>query len=363
MSFSERNKKGFQLGIQKDINLFFGLSSVAYYISKNLAGMVNKKRSSKIKSLLRMSPRIALRSLLAAYRCRRDEVDLKPKDIFKLKGFVCAGTDSSCYKDALEDLWGLRPLEIAAGTETTCLGTETWARNGLYFFPDACFYEFIPESEMKLNLANPNYTPRTYFMNEVVPHQNYELVVTVLKGGAFARYRVGDVYRCLGVDPEQSALPRFAYLDRVPTVIDIAGFTRITEACIVDVIRLSGLPIAGWVAAKEYTCDNMPFLHMYVEICEGVQDTQALNKQVLTEHLSVYFKYFDSDYHDLKKLLGIEPLVVTILKEGTFAAYSKHFDKNIEPINPARHEVIELLKIQQQDYELSKDSCKGVSYF
>ena len=40
-------------------------------------------------------------------------------------------------------------MELFAGTEPTCIGTETWTRNGMYFFPDACFYEFIPESEME----------------------------------------------------------------------------------------------------------------------------------------------------------------------------------------------------------------------
>lgn len=66
---------------------------------------------------------------------------------------MVAGTDNACYKDDLEELWGIRPMEIFAGTEPTCIGTETWSRNGLYFFPDACFYEFIPSDEMEKNLA------------------------------------------------------------------------------------------------------------------------------------------------------------------------------------------------------------------
>ena len=37
MSFGERNKKGFSLGMQKGIDLFFGLSSVAFYITENFA--------------------------------------------------------------------------------------------------------------------------------------------------------------------------------------------------------------------------------------------------------------------------------------------------------------------------------------
>lgn len=35
-----------------------------------------------------------------------------PKDLFQLKGFMVAGTDNDLYKDDLERLWGIRPMEI-----------------------------------------------------------------------------------------------------------------------------------------------------------------------------------------------------------------------------------------------------------
>lgn len=68
-------------------------------------------------------------------------------------------------------------------------------------------------------------------MDEVAAGEVYEIVLTVLKGGAFARYRVGDVYRCLGLTSkeDETRIPRFEYIDRVPDIIDIAGFTRISE--------------------------------------------------------------------------------------------------------------------------------------
>jgi hypothetical protein len=111
------------------------------------------------------------------------------------------------------------------GTEPTCIATETWSKNGLVFFPDACFYEFIPENEMLRSFDEPAYVPRTFLMDELVANENYELVVTVLKGGSFMRYRVGDMYRCIRLHNEQDGinLPQFEYIDRVPTVIDIAG--------------------------------------------------------------------------------------------------------------------------------------------
>ena len=52
---------------------------------------------------------------------------------------MVAGTDNLCYKDDLEELWGIRPMELFAGTEPSIMGTETWTRKGMYFFPDTAF--------------------------------------------------------------------------------------------------------------------------------------------------------------------------------------------------------------------------------
>ncbi len=241
MSFSERNKKGFKLGLSKGIDFFFGLGSVAYFVSMSLSSMGNSKSKKEGGTngakQFKYSPSMLVRLLRAKYRCSKENRDLKPKDLFKLKGFMVAGTDNDCYKDDLEDLWGVRPMELFAGTEPSCIGTETWTRDGLYFFPDACFYEFIPEDEMIKSLDDPDYQPRTYLMNEVIPNEKYELVISVLKGGAFVRYRVGDVYRCVGLESgaDRTRIPRFKYMDRIPTIIDIAGFTRISENCIPSV--------------------------------------------------------------------------------------------------------------------------------
>ena len=65
---------------------------------------------------------------------------------------MVAGTDNQCYKDDLEELWGIRPMELFAGTEPSIIGTETWSRKGMYFFPDTCFYEFITEADMMKEL-------------------------------------------------------------------------------------------------------------------------------------------------------------------------------------------------------------------
>ncbi len=337
LSFGSRIKKGFSMGMRYGVDYFFAIGSVAEYITENFSKMgSSKKGSSKIK----LSAKITFRYLRAKYICGRENREMRPGDIFKLKGFVATGTDARYYKQRLADAWGVMPIEIAAGTESTCLASETCEQKGMVFFPDACFYEFIPEDEMLQSLADPDFVPRTCLMNEVRAGVSYELVISVLHGGAFMRYRIGDVYHCLSA--EEGKLPHFTYVDRIPTVIDIAGFTRITESSIGEVIRMSGLTgIADWFARKEYD-ENTPFMHMFLEMKPeaGIKDAN-----ILAEHLTVYFKHFDSDYSDLKKMLNIEPLQITVLPIGTMNAFRAEAGRMLCRINPNPMDVAQVIKI------------------
>ena len=348
MSFSQRNKLGFKLALQKDVELFFGLGSVAYAVSQSLAS--SGAGSKDLASLLKCDPHMLYRMAKAKRLSKKENHPIRPKDLFGLKGFMVAGTDNRCYKDELEELWGIRPMEIFAGTEPSLIGTESWTRKGMYFFPDSCFYEFITEADMEKNEEDPSFVPHTLLMDEVVPGEIYELVLTVLKGGAFARYRCGDMYRCVGLSNREDGtrIPRFEYIDRVPSIIDIAGFTRISENGITSAIRLSGLPVHNWAAAKEFNENNRPFLHMYVEVEKGALAERAVSSEILKEILSTYFKYIDQDYRDLKKILGMDPLVVTILKCGSFGAYSEKYGKTLRHMNPSRRELAELIRMQEQ---------------
>ena len=144
MSFSERNKLGFKMAMKKDLGFFFGLGSVAYAVSLSLSSLTGG-RGIQLSSLLTCRPHMIFRLIQAKCRCKKENRQLLPKDLFHLKGFMVAGTDNQCYKDDLEELWGIRPMELFAGTEPSIMGTETWTRKGMYFFPDTAFYEFITE--------------------------------------------------------------------------------------------------------------------------------------------------------------------------------------------------------------------------
>lgn len=342
LPFSERIKKGFKMAFNGGIDYFFAMGSVANYITENFDKQVSGGSSG---GRTKISPVIAMRYLKAKRECKKEGRKIKPVDLFRITGFACTGTDNKCYRDRLADAWGVTPIEIAAGTESTCVGCDTWEQRGMVLFPDSCFYEFIPEIEMLKNIDDPEYIPHTCLMDEVKTGGVYEIVISVLHGGAFMRYRIGDTYRC--TEAKEGEIPRFTYLDRIPTVIDIAGFTRITEKSINEVIRISKLGIGNWVACKEYE-NNTPFLHMYLEITPEAQANDIITKQVLNEHLSVYFRYFDSDYKDLKKLLNIEPLKITILPYGTIEKVEGK-SKKLRRINPGD---IEMRIIMEQAEEL-----------
>ena len=70
--------------------------------------------------------------------------------------------------------------------------------------------------------------------------------------------------------------------------------------------------------------------------------------EILKEHLTPYFKYVDSDYKDLSKILGIDPLEVTILRCGTFDNYYIKNGKGMRSINPSMDNIRELLQLQTE---------------
>lgn len=334
MSFSERSKLGLKQGLSTGLDYFFGMGSVSYHLSKKIG---QSSGGSK-----KLPPRALARMAKAKLKAKRAGREVMPKDIFDITGFVCAGTDNACYKDELEELWGVRPMEVFAGTECGAVGTETWNRRDLYFFPDSCFFEFLP---LECTKRTDKHLP-TLTMDQVEPGGIYELIITNFKGGAFARYRMGDIYRCVGIGDasDHTTLPRFRYIDRISSIIDIAGFTRITERSIEEVVKLSCLPIRRWCAAKEMDKQtHHPFLHMYVEMEPDSVIDVALGEEVLRRHLEVYFSYQDEDYDNLKKILGMEPLRITFVKTGTFEEYEQFAGAPLERVNPQRKEILSLL--------------------
>lgn len=100
------------------------------------------------------------------------------------------------------------------------------------------------------------------------------------------------------------------------------------------------------MAAKEYNEQNRPYLHMYVELERDALLNNAMSATILKDLLSTYFKYIDQDYRDLKKILGMDPLQVTILTCGTFETYEKRTGKKLYHMSPSHYDLKGLLEVQ-----------------
>ena len=75
----------------------------------------------------------------------------------------------------------------------------------------------------------------------------------------------------------------------------------------------------------------------------------AVSIRILQDQLGIYFRYLDQDYEDLKKILGVDPLKITLLKCGTFAAYQYKFGGTIRKMNPESCDLNDLLACHQYD--------------
>jgi hypothetical protein len=334
LGFKERNILGFKLAIKNGADLFYGVSSVLVKIGESFA---NGSSSSKA-LMMPGNPKQAWKLLRAWWKKHIKKEALLPKDLFEFKGIVCGGTDSDTYKSQIEHLFGISPLEIFGGTESAGVATETWSRDGLTFFPDVNFLEFIPESELVKEQEEPGYQPQTILLDELEQDVTYELVITKLRGGAFVRYRIGDLLQCTALENtvDQIRLPQVKYLDRVHNIIDLAGFTRITKQLLGDAIKFTNQPIEFWTANKEFG-ENRPYINLYLENTT----TQSLSQ--LKDLINHELKRIDQDYSDVHTMLGYDPLILTELPNGSFQRYQEQVKRPVSRINPTQEELITLL--------------------
>lgn len=75
------------------------------------------KAKMKPADLLKFRAVILLRIARAKSRCKKENRPLKPKDLFRLKGFMVAGTDNRCYKEAVSLERGICILQEEAGRQ------------------------------------------------------------------------------------------------------------------------------------------------------------------------------------------------------------------------------------------------------
>ncbi len=314
MSFQERTREGFKLALSEGIDMFFGLSSVLVAVGNQFSQGAG---TSNLKSLL-SQPKVLFRLVKAVVKSKIARRPLYPKDVWSLKGVVAMGTDSSIYREQVEEMWGHTPLDVYGATEANVIAVQTWDFNDMTFVPHINFLEFIPEGEYHRWREDRNYIPKAVMLNQVEAGNKYVIMVTNLMGGPFVRYVIGDLIEItsLSNDVLNIDIPQMAFVGRIDGLIDIAGFTRMTEKTIWQALENSGLPYADWSIRKEDEEDR-PIMHIYLELKDNEITDEVRTAEILHEELC----RLDGDYAHLESMLGLFPLRVTILPPATFSQY------------------------------------------
>lgn len=314
LTFQERLELSFQMAMVTGIDLVGSITSVLVKIGERFASGAGGARPSR--QLLH--PQAMWRVGRALVRSRLAGRPMLPKDLWPVKGVICGGTDTSLYKDLIAEYWGATPYEVYAATEAGITSAvQAWDKKGLYFFPDVIYLEFIPEDEWARNREDPSYTPSTVLLDDVQLGQRYELVITSLDGGAFLRYRMGDMVRFISLQDEEAgiALPSMVCVGRSDDLIDLAGFTGlIDEPMVGRAIFDAGFAYEDWSARKETSAEGA-LLRIYLELKEPASE------ETLRSRIHENLKTLNPFYADLETVLQVSPLRVTVLQPGTFRAY------------------------------------------
>lgn len=313
MDFGERIAEGFKLGMGTGLDFFYGLSSI---LAKT--GQRFESGSGTIKfSPTMLRPDVFFRLLGGFLKAKLNKRNILPKDIWKLKGIMSGGTDTDIYRERIKHYWGKEPLEGYACTEGGNMAMQAWNFKGMTFFPDGNFLEFIPYEDHLKNKQDPGYQLLTVLLNELQPGI-YELVFTNLLGGVFTRYRVGDLFEVISLrDKELNIdIPQVRFYSRADDIIDLGGFTRLTERTIWQVIEASKINYVDWTARKEQV-GGEPILHLYIELGES----DGTSSDQLKPLIHAGLQQVDSDFTDLEYMLGSDHLQVTRLANNSFMRY------------------------------------------
>jgi len=313
MEFQERVEKGFKIALRDGVDFIFSISSVLAKIGEKSAQQTQGIEFSPY--MLR--PQVLLLLVRAWLRSKRQRRGILPKDLWSSKAIVTSGTDTAIYRDDIAYYWGTAPYEAYSSTEMVMSAIQSWDKEkGMYFLPDVAFWEFIPEEERRKSREDNTYQPSTVLLNEIVPGNRYEIVLTHFHGMPFLRYCIGDLMQITAMSDTETGikLPQMVFQTRVDGVIHLASLTELDEKTIWQAITNTGLKYEDWSACKGYA-QNHTFLHLYIEIKEDKTAEQM--EDMVDEQLNL----IDKDYRDLNSLLDLRPVKVTLLSQGTFQRY------------------------------------------
>ena len=312
MDFKDKVTKGFELSLRTGVDVLVAMTSVLVKLGNDFNKLSQGNRRSR-----RLSDPMVLPRLARAYlRSKLEHRNMLPKDLWPIKAVIGWGIDTSVYREQVRQYWGMYPYELHACTEAGIVALQSWNKKDLTLLPHSNFFEFIPEDEWLRSRYDLFYQPSTVLLSEVKPGERYEMVITSFYGMPFLRYRLGHLIRVTALADEEAQvrLPQVVFETRADDLIDIAGFTRISEKTIAQAIVNAGLIHEDWTVRKEVNRERTS-LHLYIEL--NGESTKANVAPVLHEELGD----LDPGYRDLGRMMDIRPLEVTALRPGTFGEY------------------------------------------
>jgi hypothetical protein len=322
ISFQEKMQAGFKEALYRGLDGFGGLSSVLVAVGEQLK---QQSRRISIRSLL-SHPNALFRVTRALVKSKLARRPLLPKDLWSVKVILGGGADCAIFGKRVKELWGRHPLEVYGGTEGGLYAVQTWDYEGMTFFPNLNFLEFIPEREWFKWQLDHSYQPKTVLLDEVKASENYEIVITNFHGGILTRYRVGDLVKITALRNEKLNIdiPQMVFHSRADELIILTGLGYITERLIWEAIENIGVPYTDWTARKEVVGDK-PALHIYVEL----KDNYIAKEESIAMSVREELRKLESVYHynpyplvgDLETTLDLKLIEVTLLPQGAFLRY------------------------------------------
>ena len=312
LDFKEKVTKGFEVSLRNGVDILIAMTSVLVKTGNDFNQYSKKRRLSKNI----VSPGVLYRYARAYILSKLEQRGILPKDLWPVKAVIGWGIDTSIYREHVMKHWGIYPYEFYACTEGGIMAMQSWNKKHMTFIPSSNFFEFIPEMEWLQCKYNTHHQPSTVLLSEVEPGQRYELVITSFHGMPFIRYRLGHLVKIMSLSDKETNVsqPQIIFETRADDLIDIAGFTRLSEKSVAQAIANAGLNYEDWSIRKEIVRDK-PTLHLYIELHEE-RDNEEI-KSILQHELTVA----DPGYHDLAKMMEIHPLEVTLLPRGAFSEY------------------------------------------
>ena len=322
MTFQEKMKAGLDEALAGGVDALGGLPAILVYIGEMFRQgdiEINVPFLLKNPAALARVTRAKVRSKLAGRR-------MLPRDLWSIKVIVGGGVDSAIFRERIEDLWGRCPLEVYGGTEGGLYATQTWDHEGMTFIPNLNFFEFIPEREYFRWHMDESYKMKTVLLDEVEEGELYEPVITNFHGGIMTRYRLGDMVRITSLRNHKLNIdiPQMVFHSRVDDLVDVASLGRLTERTIGEAIGKMGIPYVDWVARKEIA-DNMPTLHIYVELERGYIASEESVAAAAREQFHKLDRRYRCNFYNLmgnmEEVLHLRPVQVSLLPQGAFAGY------------------------------------------